>query len=257
MDIIVNGILGHMGRMVVETAAEDADLRVVAGFDKAAGGAGADAPLFRGAPVPVLEPYDDSAPGADAVIDFSHFSAVPGLLAWAQGRGLPVVVCTTALGEAERAAMAEAARSIPVFNSANMSLGINLVMKLAAQAAPVLERDFNTEIIEAHHNRKKDSPSGTALMLADAISEACDAPKDYVYGRHGTDDAVKITDLGIHAVRGGTLPGRHTIVFAGPDEVIEITHTAYSRRIFALGALKAAAYVRSAPPGSYSMADIL
>jgi 4-hydroxy-tetrahydrodipicolinate reductase len=138
-----------------------------------------------------------------------------------------------------------------------MSLGIGVVKKMAQLAVPALEKDFNVEIVEAHHKMKKDSPSGTALALAEAINEVCAVKKDYVYGRHGTSDEVKLTDLGIHAVRGGTMPGRHTILFAGPDETIEITHTAYSRNIFALGALKAAAYLTDKAPGFYTMDDLI
>jgi 4-hydroxy-tetrahydrodipicolinate reductase len=191
------------------------------------------------------------------IIDFSHYTAVPDLLAGAAAGALPVVVCTTGLGESERDAMREAAKTIPVFNSANMSLGIAVARRMARLATPALERDFNIEIIEEHHNKKKDSPSGTAIMLADAINDVCQTPKDYVYGRHGKSDEVKITDLGLHAVRGGSIPGKHTILFAGPDETIEITHTAYSRAIFALGALKAAACIAGRDPGMYTMDDLI
>jgi 4-hydroxy-tetrahydrodipicolinate reductase len=256
MDIIINGILGRMGGMVAETAAEDADIHVVGGFDAAI----PETPfLFRGAKIPVCanDADDTCAVTADVLVDFSHYTAVPALLDYAVSRGLPVVVATTALGEAERGKLRDAARSVAVFNSSNMSLGVNIVKKMAQLAAPSLERDFNVEIVEAHHNMKKDSPSGTAIMIADAINDVCAVHKDYVFGRHGKSDEVKITDLGIHAIRGGALPGRHTVLFAGPDETIEITHTAYSRRIFALGALKAARYIISKPAGLYTMDDLI
>jgi 4-hydroxy-tetrahydrodipicolinate reductase len=138
-----------------------------------------------------------------------------------------------------------------------MSLGIAVVKKMAQLAVPPLESDFNIEIVETHHSMKKDSPSGTAIMLADAIDEKCRINKDYVYGRHGRSDEVRLTDLGIHAVRGGTMPGRHTILFAGPDETIEITHTAYSRDIFARGAIKAASFIINKAPGLYTMDDLV
>jgi 4-hydroxy-tetrahydrodipicolinate reductase len=258
MKIIIHGILGRMGRTVLAAAEADPEFSVVCGFDAAAGTAGAPLALpFRGAEIPVYADFADADAVADAVIDFSHYTAVPPLLAWTAARGLPTVVCTTALGEPEREALRKAARTIPVFNSSNMSLGVAVVKKLVQLAAPALEKDFNVEIIETHHNRKKDSPSGTAILLADAVSEACSVPKDYVYGRHGKDDEVKISDLGIHSVRGGTIPGTHTVLFAGPDELIEIKHTAYSRSIFAQGALRAAAFVAAGTPGLYSMDDML
>jgi 4-hydroxy-tetrahydrodipicolinate reductase len=260
MNIMIHGILGRMGRAVFEAAAADEDVNVVCGVDAAA--SGETILSFRGRELPVFGDFDgvaDAGPGAaaDVIVDFSHYTAVPALLGYAADAGVPACVCTTGLGEQERAALREAARDVAVFNSANMSLGIGVVKRMAQLAVPVLEKDFNVEIVEAHHKMKKDSPSGTALALADAINEVCAQKKDYVYGRHGASDEVKLTDLGIHAVRGGTMPGRHTILFAGPDETIEITHTAYSRNIFALGALKAAAYLAGKTPGLYTMDDLI
>jgi 4-hydroxy-tetrahydrodipicolinate reductase len=255
VNIIVNGILGRMGRAVCDAAAETADMRVVCGVDAAAGSSRVVA--TGGGDVPAFESWDAVDIAADAIIDFSHYTAVPVLLRYAAANTLPVVVCTTGLGENERNVLRDAARSVPVFNSANMSLGIGVVKSMAQLAAPALERDFNVEIIEEHHNKKKDSPSGTAIMLADAINEKCGTRKDYVYGRPGKSDEVKITDLGIHAVRGGTIPGKHTILFAGPGETIEITHTAYTRNIFALGAIKAARYLTGKQPGLYTMDDLV
>jgi 4-hydroxy-tetrahydrodipicolinate reductase len=255
MNIIVSGILGRMGRTVCDAIAADSpDMRVICGVDAAAGPA--EVVVTGGENVPVFGNWDEANGAADAIIDFSHYTAVPALLRYAVANTLPVVVCTTGLGEDERGAMRDAARSVPVFNSANMSLGIGVVKNMAQLAVPALERDFNIEITEAHHKMKKDSPSGTAVMLADAINETCTAPKDYVYGRHGKSDEVKMTDLGIHAVRGGSIPGKHTILFAGPGETIEITHTAYTRDIFALGAIKAARYIAGKQPGLYTMDDL-
>jgi 4-hydroxy-tetrahydrodipicolinate reductase len=255
MNIIISGILGRMGRAVCEAAADTPDMRVVYGIDAAAGSA--ETVTVDGEDVPVSANWNADMVAADAIIDFSHYTAVPALLRYAVAKTLPVVVCTTGLGEDERAAMREAARNVPVFNSANMSLGISVLKNMAQLAVPALERDFNIEITEAHHSMKKDSPSGTAIMLADAINEKCENRKDYVYGRHGKSDEVKITDLGIHAVRGGTIPGKHTILFAGPGETIEITHTAYTRDIFALGAIKAARYIAGKQPGLYTMDDLV
>jgi 4-hydroxy-tetrahydrodipicolinate reductase len=255
MDIIVSGILGRMGRAVCDAAADAPDMRVVCGVDATAGPSRVVA--TGGADVPVFGSWDAAGANADAIIDFSHYTAVPALLRYAAANALPAVICTTGLGENERDAMREAARSVPVFNSANMSLGVSVLKSMARLAVPALESDFNVEIIEAHHHMKKDSPSGTALMLADAMNEICETRKDYVYGRHGTSDEVKLTDLGIHAVRGGSIPGKHTILFAGPGETIEITHTAYTRDIFALGVIKAARYIGGKQPGLYTMDDLV
>jgi 4-hydroxy-tetrahydrodipicolinate reductase len=259
MRMLVHGILGRMGRAVCEAAETDLEATVVSGVDAMAASFGTDdaAVVFRGAGIPVFANFGDIETESDVVVDFSHYTAVPALLDYAVSNALPVVVCTTGLGEAERDKMREAAQSVAVFNSPNMSLGIGVVKKMAQLAVPALERDFNVEIVEAHHKMKKDSPSGTALALADAINEVCEVKKDYIYGRHGTSDEVKLTDIGIHAVRGGTLPGKHTVLFAGPDETIEITHTAYSRSIFALGAVKAARYITGRPPGFYTMDDLI
>lgn len=194
---------------------------------------------------------------ADVVIDFSYHEAVPELIEFCVKSKTPVVVATTALSDAEEEIVRKASEVIPVFRSANMSLGINVLSKMIKAATPVLEDTFNVEIIEKHHNKKLDSPSGTALLLADSINEVISQKKDYIYGRHGKKDECKITDLGIHAVRGGTIPGEHTVIFAGPDEVIEVKHTAYSKEVFARGAIKAAQYIASKTKGLYSMEDII
>lgn len=256
MKIIINGINGVMGRIVLGEAENLEGAEVVAGFDTKPAAPG-DGPVFRGKALDVFGSPNPVPGGADVLIDFSHFSSIPALMDYCAGAGLPGVICTTGLGEDEMASVAQAARKIPVFRSANMSLGINLMAKMGAMAAPALEDRFNVEIIEKHHTRKKDSPSGTALLLADAVNGACAGKKDYLFGRHGKNDECRITDLGIHAIRGGSIPGQHTILFAGPDETIEITHTVYSRKVFALGALKAALFICGRKPGLYSMEDML
>jgi 4-hydroxy-tetrahydrodipicolinate reductase len=249
LKIILNGVNGKMGnalRTVIETEPE---LEIIAGFDTKFG----DAPL----PFKFYTDPKDCAHGADVLIDFSHFTALPALLEYCLRTRTPAVVATTALGDAERARIESASAQIPVFWSANMSLGVNVVLRAAQLAAPVLESDFNIEIIEKHHNKKADSPSGTALMIAEAINDALAIRKDFVFGRHGKEDACKITELGIHAVRGGALPGEHSVLFLGPDEVIEIKHTVFSRRVFALGAVKAARFLAGKPPGIYGMDDLI
>jgi 4-hydroxy-tetrahydrodipicolinate reductase len=238
-----------MGTALRALIAAEPDMRVVAGFDR---NIGAEPPPFDFYANPA-----DCAHGADAVIDFSHFTAVPALLEYCVRTATPVVLATTALGAEELALAREAAARVPVFRSANMSLGVNLVSRMARLAAPALERDFNVEIIEKHHNKKADSPSGTALMIAEAINDSLSVKKDFVFGRHGKEDERAVTELGIHAVRGGGVPGEHSVLFMGPDEVVEIKHTVFSRNVFALGAVKAARFVAGRAPGLYGMDDLI
>ncbi len=246
--IILHGCNGKMGKVLQQLIKEDDELEVIAGIDK-----NIDGPT----PFKLYMSPMDCGHKADVIIDFSHHSAVGELLDYCIKSKTPVVIATTALGDMERALVREAATKIPVFHTANMSLGINTIAKALKEIVPVLEEDYNIEIVEKHHNKKKDSPSGTALLLADAVNNSCLIKKDYIYGRHSNADDCKINELGIHAVRGGTIPGEHTIIFAGPDEVIEITHTALSRDIFARGALKAAKFLFTKDIGLYSMEDIV
>ena len=171
--------------------------------------------------------------------------------------GLFYVIATTALDENQIDLIDKASEEIPVFRSANMSLGINVVSKMLKTAFPSLEEDFDTEIIEKHHNQKLDSPSGTALFLADAVNAAATEKKEYIFGRHGKNERCNPNEMGIHSVRGGSIPGQHTVVFAGPDEVIELSHTVYSRDVFAYGALKAARFLVTKTNGLYSMEDMV
>lgn len=248
--VIISGISGRLGTILNSVIKEDPafnNFEVVAGFDQADGN-------VEGIPVFSLpESPEREIPAADVVIDFSNYAFVPDVLQYCVKAEIPAVIATTALGEPEIQAVHDAAKLIPVFHSSNMSLGINLIAKMSQLAAPVIEDGFNIEIVETHHNKKKDAPSGTAIMIADAINEVLEKQKDYVFGRYGRDEAPSISELGIHAVRGGSVPGRHTVMFAGPDEVIEITHNVYSPKVFAIGALKAADFVIGKPPGLYDM----
>jgi 4-hydroxy-tetrahydrodipicolinate reductase len=246
--VIVNGCKGRMGQAIINAINQSDFFTLAAGIDKNIDGT---------EPYPAYNSLNSCPVAGDVVIDFSHYSGVEGVLDYCVDKKIPTVIATTALGEKEYLALKKAADSIPVFNSFNMSLGINAIAKLMESLVPLLEKDFNIEIIEKHHNKKKDSPSGTALLLADSINDACQEKKNYVFGRYGKEDDCKITDLGIHAIRGGTIPGEHTILFAGPDEVIEITHTALSRNIFANGALTAAQFIVDKPNGLYSMKNIV
>ncbi len=246
--IILHGSSGRMGKVIRQMAKDAPDLEIVAGVD-AFPDETADFPQFT-------DIADCDIP-ADVVVDFSNHGAIPGLTKYCLDKKLPVVVCTTALTPEHIAGLEAASKEIPVFRSANMSLGINLLAKAIKAITPALEDSFNVEIVEKHHNQKKDSPSGTAILLADAVNDSCETKKDYLYGRHGVTDECKITDLGIHAIRGGTIPGEHIVIYAGPDEIIELKHTALSRNIFASGALKAASWLVNQAPGMYDMNDML
>ena len=247
-DLILHGACGKMGRAIFEMAGDSQAFRVVCGVDQAA----------KGGEQPAVYSSFESCPECSGVVvDFSHRSAIPALTGFCVSRRLPLVVGTTALDDSDIEMLRGASETVPVFHSFNMSIGINIIAKMMQTLVPPLEADFNVEIIEKHHNKKKDSPSGTALLLAGAVNDACRTKKEYIYGRQGKADECKITDMGIHAVRGGTIPGEHTVIFAGDDEIIEITHTALSRKIFARGALAAAAFVAGREKGLYTMKEML
>ena len=248
LNVILNGASGRMGRVLNRLIAEKEDMQVIAGID------------ITGKKLddyPVYSSPDEVQEKADVVIDFSHFSAVPGIAAWCASHNTPLVIATTALDDACQKAINDAATVIPVFQSANMSLGVNALLKAVAAITPALEENFNVEIIEKHHNKKLDSPSGTAVMLADKVNETSKADKNYIYGRHSKHDEFSMDDIGIHAIRGGSIPGIHTVMYCGPDEVIELTHTAFSRDIFGKGAITAARFIIAQQPGRYSMDDVL
>lgn len=247
-NIILSGALGRMGRAVTAAAIERGDVTVTAGIDPVGGAA--DYPIYTS---PAEIPTDCAA---DAIIDFSHHTALPALLDFAIARNIPVVVATTGHDENELAAMREAAKKIPVFYSRNMSLGINLLIELCRRAATTLGAGFDIEIIERHHNRKLDAPSGTALMLADAIAEVR-ADSEYVYDRHTVRRQRDPHEIGIHAVRGGTIVGEHEVMFAGRDEVVTLSHSAASREVFATGALAAAVWLPGKAAGMYAMQNMV
>ncbi|MGX7196991.1 4-hydroxy-tetrahydrodipicolinate reductase [Enterococcus olivae] len=246
--IILSGCNGRMGQVLQKSIKANPELTVVAGIDHVP----TENPDF-----PVYQTAQEVTEAADVMIDFSHYTAVPDLVAFASEKKLPVVVATTGLEDDTKELLKKASETIPVFYSANMSLGINVLVKALQSITPALENDFNIEIIEKHHNQKKDAPSGTALLLADSINDACSEKKDYIFGRSGNDNENKLSEMGIHAVRGGTIPGEHTVIYAGDDEIIELKHTALSRDIFANGALKAGVFLADQSAGFYSMSDLL
>ncbi len=247
--VILNGACGHMGRVVTSIAAADEDVKIVAGVD-AFGEAYADYPLVRS--------ISECDAEADVIVDFSVAAAADELIAYGRSRHIPMVVCTTGLSEEQIESLREASGEVAVLRSGNMSIGINLLLSLVRKAAGTLvPNGFDPEIIEEHHRRKLDAPSGTALMLADSISDELGGEWNYVFGRSERREQRPGKEIGISSVRGGTIVGVHDVLFAGEDEVIEIKHTAYSRAIFAKGALAAAKFLAGREPGLYDMSDVI
>ena len=245
--VILIGSSGRMGRMLESLISESSDMEVVAGIDIVDGSGS----------FPVYSQLAEYTEKADVIIDFSSPATLDSYLSEAAARKIPAVIATTGLDDSDLERISRASESTAVFRSANMSLGINLLQKLVSTAASILGPGFDVEIIEKHHNMKKDSPSGTALMLADSVNSAFDGRLEYVYGRSGRDCKRAENELGIHAMRGGTIVGEHSVYFAGNDEVITISHAANSRNVFATGAVAAARFLTGCRPGLYSMQDLI
>ncbi len=246
VNFIINGVNGRMGRKLCEVIAGKPGFKVVCGIDK-------DTSERE---FPVFATPDDCTLTADVIIDFSHPSCLGSILWFATGRNIPIVIATTGFSELQLEEIRKASAKIPVFHSSNMSLGMAALMSLTQKAARVLGESYDIEIIESHHNQKLDAPSGTAIMLAEGINEVCDNRYSYIYDRHEERRKRSASEIGIHTVRGGTIVGEHEIMFAGHDEVITITHKAYSREIFATGAVNAAQFLLDKPIGLYAMKDI-
>lgn len=247
--ILMHGCNGKMGRMITEIAKQDQDVEIVAGVDKYT----AVANVY-----PVFETISECDVDADAVIDFSNAGAVDELLDYCVEKKLPVVLCTTGLSEEQLANVKEVSEKIAVLKSANMSMGINLLLKLLKDAAKVLApAGYDMELVEKHHNQKLDAPSGTALALADSINGALGNEYEYVYDRSQVRKKRDAKEIGISAVRAGTIVGEHEVIFAGTDEVIEFKHTAYSRSVFAKGAVEAAKFLAEQKSGMYDMGDVI
>lgn len=246
--IIMNGCNGKMGQVITRLVSEDNECEIVAGFD-------VNDSIEN--TYPVFTNPDEFTGDADVIIDFSHPSALTTVLNYCKKRKLPVILATTGYTDEQKKEFTEASKEIPVFFSANMSLGINLIIALAKKATKLLEGNFDIEIVERHHNQKIDAPSGTALAIADAIDETLSYPAEYVYDRHAVRRKRKTTEIGIHAVRGGTIVGDHEVIFAGTDEVIELKHSAHSKEVFAVGAIKAAKFMSDKPAGMYNMNDLI
>lgn len=249
MNIIINGCGGHMGAVLADMAQQAENMTCVAGVDVRAP---------QNCHFPVYTSVKEVREDADVVIDFSTAAAVDGLIDDCVAKNIPLVLCTTGLSDAQIRHAEQASEKIAILRSANMSLGVNVLLNLVVQAAKVLGKaGFDTEIVEAHHRRKLDAPSGTALMIADAANEAMGGGYSYNYGRHEQHEARNPKEIGISAVRGGTIAGVHDCIFCGEDEIIEIKHTASSRAIFAKGALSAARFLAGKSSGLYDMQDVI
>lgn len=247
--IIMNGCNGHMGQVISGLVASDADAEMAAGIDMADN---------KDNGYPVFTNIIDCDVEADVIIDFSSPKALDGVLAYSVEHQVPVVLCTTGLSQEQLVQIEEASSKVAILKSANMSLGINTLLKLIQDAAKVLATaGFDMEIVEKHHKLKKDAPSGTALALADSLNEAMENQYHYVYDRSQDMNAREDKEIGLSAVRGGTIVGEHEVIFAGPDEVIEFKHTAYSKAVFGKGAVEAAKFLAGKAPGYYNMSDVI
>ncbi|MBR6874494.1 MAG: 4-hydroxy-tetrahydrodipicolinate reductase [Ruminococcus sp.] len=245
--VVICGACGHMGRVIADIVSSRSDCEVIAGIDKLAGGA--QFPIFHSFAALTEKP--------DVIIDFSHPSVLDDMLDYCMTNGVAVVVATTGYSQEQIAQIHKAAEQIPVFFTFNMSLGINLMAELAKKAVSVLGGQFDIEIVEKHHNQKLDAPSGTAIMLADAINAELEKPYTYVYDRHSVRAKRSKTEIGMHSIRGGTIVGEHEIIFAGRDEVVTLKHEAHSKSVFAVGAVNAAVFLSGKPAGLYAMSDML
>ena len=247
--VIMHGCNGKMGQVITALCREDADLEIVAGID-ISDHIKNDYPVFQN--------IADCDVEADVIIDFASARAVDALLAYSVDRQIPLVLCTTGLSEEQNEAVKEASAKVAVLKSANMSLGINMLLDLLQKAARILApAGFDMEIVEKHHNQKVDAPSGTALALADSLNEALDNAYTYQYDRTRERRKRDKMEIGIQAVRGGTIVGEHEVIFAGTDEVITFQHTAYSKSVFAKGAMEAAKFLKGKPAGYYDMRDVI
>ena len=245
--IFISGCLGVMGKMLCAIINEREDCEVVAGFDIKDEECG----------FPIYHAFENIKEKIDVIIDFSHPSCFYPMFAFAKSKHIPVVVCTTGLTPEMISDIEVFSHEIPVFYSANMSLGVNLICELCKTALSMLGNDFDIEIVEQHHNRKLDAPSGTALMIADEINKASNNQYHYAYDRHSVRQKRDSKEIGIHSVRGGTIVGEHEVIFAGKDELITISHSARSREVFAVGAVNAALFLSTVTPGMYNMKNLI
>ena len=247
-NIILSGCCGKMGRVITSCVEKRDDCKIVAGVDL-----NTDNSLGY----PIYSSFSEVKETADVIIDFSHPSVLNSLLDFAKTRSLPLVLATTGFSSSQTEEIKAAAKNIPLFFTFNMSLGINLLVALSKKAAAILDGNFDIEIIEKHHNQKLDAPSGTAIMLAEAINETLDNKMMYEYDRHSKREKRPENQIGIHSIRGGNIVGEHEVIFAGHDEVITLSHQATSKEVFAVGALKAALFMNGKQNGLYDMNNVI
>ncbi len=247
-NLILSGCNGKMGRVITDCVSKRDDCRIVAGIDL-------NTEALNG--YPVYDSFDKISEDADVIIDFSHPSVLNALLAFAKKNSMPLVLATTGFSASQTEQIKASAKEIPLFFTFNMSLGINLLVALSKKAAAVLEGNFDIEIVEKHHNQKIDAPSGTAIMLAEAINNTLDNKMMYEYDRHSKREKRPQNEIGIHSIRGGNIVGEHEVIFAGHDEVITLAHRATSKEVFAVGALKAALYMNGKSAGLYDMNNVI
>lgn len=247
--ILLSGCCGRMGQVISQMAAQNRELEIAAGVDVHDNGMNS---------YPVFKSFAECDVETDVMIDFSSPKAFDSLIDYAEEKKIPAVVCTTGLSDEQLSDLEEASRRVAVLRSSNMSLGINILEKVLKEVSRTMtEAGFDVEIIEEHHRGKKDAPSGTAIALADAVNDSVGGKYHYVYGRSERYEARHDDEIGISSVRGGTIVGSHEVIFAGTDEVITFKHTAYSRAIFAKGALSAAKFLAGKPAGFYTMSDVI
>ncbi|MDO4743385.1 MAG: 4-hydroxy-tetrahydrodipicolinate reductase [bacterium] len=245
--IVLNGCCGKMGHSVIQCVNERSDCEIVAGVDKV---------RADGVDFPVYSSFFDISEEFDVIIDFSHPSVLSDLLEFCVSKNVPAVIATTGFSETQVENIKSAAKTVPIFFSANMSLCVNLLTELAKKAASVLG-NFDIEIVEKHHNQKIDAPSGTALMIADAINAQLNNRFEYVYDRNSKSEKRSKNEIGIHAVRGGNITGQHDIIFAGHDEVLTLSHSATSKAVFASSSINAAQFLIKKEIGLYNMGDLI
>lgn len=246
--ILLSGYNGKMGRAIIDAVSDRDDCQIICGVDLFANDSSGIAHFSK---------FEDLNYTPDVVIDFSNTSNLESLLAFSIANRVPAVICTTGFSQEQVQQIKVASKHTPIFFSGNMSLGINLIIDLSKKAAAVFGGDFDIEIVEKHHNQKLDAPSGTALMIADALSEVMENEPQYTYDRHSYRKKRAKNEIGIHSVRGGTIVGVHEVIFAGRDEILTITHEAHSKEVFAIGAINAAIYIKGKAPGLYDMTNLL
>ncbi len=243
LNILLVGCNGAMGRTITNIVSDNDRYNISVGIDR----------IPEHALYPTYQDFSGIKEPIDVIVDFSSKELLASILAFSTERKLPLVLCTTGYDENDYEAIKKASAKTPIFNSSNMSYGVNVVVKLIEQASRLMSDGYDIEIIERHHNLKKDAPSGTAKMMIRAINNSLEEERNCIYGRAGNESKRKEKEIGVHSIRGGTISGDHSVIFAGKDEVIEIHHSALSKRVFAEGALKAASYLSGKKPGLYDM----